>query len=139
MAGDCSVSLRVWFFSLNILAQESTNQPSLNIEARSETEAKANKVKAKVLIDQARGDFGNARIDAATEKFDAAQKLDPQNREISYYLTLIRARRAGIQNAVGGESKIVLPVIRRSDGQIKYGIPAEKKRLRELADDLSGR
>ena len=128
--------------SLN--AQESTNAVVSKATQAAETlenkEAKAKqqevRLKARVLIAFARVDLENGRFEEAEKKLRGALGIDPTQRAASYYLTLIKERRASRQNA---SVEPIYPVIRKYDGTLQYGIPAHKRLMREVADDLKGK
>ena len=119
-----------------VLWQESTKKTVLVPAASVETTSQTNRVKAQILISHARADMENGRVEDAEKKFRAAIVLDPDNRAIEYYLTLLRERGARRQN---DSVKPVYPVIKNYDGTLQYGVPTRQRYLREVADDLKGR
>ena len=128
----------------SVLAQESTNavtaksagQTAETLDAEKEAKQKEARLKAQVLIDQARVDLENGRLEEAEKKLRGALALAPTQRAASYYLTLIEERRAARQNA---SVQPIYPVIRKYDGTLQYGVPVHKRSMREVADDLNGK
>ena len=118
-------------------AHDGTNQamPVISTNEVNGTQAPEARAKAIVLINHARLDFANGRLDDAEKKLRGALVLDPNALAANYYLTLIRERRQVFQNA---SVRPIYPVIRKLDGSLEYGIPADKRPLREVADDLKG-
>ena len=120
----------------SVLGQDSTNAPALKPDAPVATASKTNQVKARLLIDHARADMENGRLPEAEQKLRAAFVLHPDNRAINYYLTLLRERRESRHNDA---VKPIYPVIKKNDGTLEYGVPANQRYLREVADDLKAR
>jgi len=123
--------------------QESTNAatskpagPVAEVFDTKGKEAKEARLKARVLIDQARVDLENGRFEEAEKKLRGALALGPSQRASSYYLTLIEERRAARQNA---SVHPIYPVIRNYEGTLQYGMPVHKRAMREVADDVKGK
>ena len=101
-----------------VLAQEKTNaaaarprQGEVESLDDKQNEEKEARLKARMLIDAARVDMENGRLENAENKLHGALELDPNQRAANYYLTLIRERRGARQNA---SLQPVYPVIRKS-------------------------
>lgn len=136
-----SIGRLVWlagWMMLNscVLAQNSTNSPTVKLDASADLGAKTNHVKARLLLDHARADMANGRLAEAEQKLRAALVLHPENRAINYYLTLIRERRDSRERDM---VRPIYPVIKRQNGSLEYGAPVQPRSLREAADDLKGK